>query len=502
MEGYETMTTTKPPTKAEREQALRQNVTAVLGLTEDSNAGIEIGRHKKRQIILPQDWDLQQAIDEIREIQCALATESDTRYQIHSATVEDALIAVDTIIADVFGYSVGRMSRDFFGNMEPPRRELITAPDGTEYNVSIRKVKLPGIDGTLDIFPMQPETSTQSVGCHVVVNCRRRDLPLIDALMDRVKAYAKENSIYASAPVTVSCAHQREGREYEIGADCPQPFPTSILPRDIIVNHDVAAQLEAIWTVITHTKECRKAGIPINRGILLHGTYGTGKSLTAAATASVCGDSDWGFLLAKSVDDLAHAIALAHRLKKPAVVFVEDVDRAFSEERNKRTDELLNIIDGVSAKSSEIILIMTTNDLHGLDPAMLRPGRIDALIEMSLPDAESAIRLARMYAGDLLPENVDLTEVGNALAGSVPAMIRESVERSKLLAIGRTGSADILGAQDILDTAQGLVGHRKALQTATERALTHETKADRFAKNLGKAMGTAIGVPLQEITGT
>ena len=117
------------------------------------------------------------------------------------------------------------------------------------------------------------------------------------------------------------------------------------------------------------------------------------------------------------------------------VIFCEDIDRAMKAENADRTaeiDDILNIIDGVDTKSSRIITVLTTNDLTGITPAMLRPGRLDAVIDVLPPDAQAAEKLVRLYAGNAVEATEDLTEVGKALDGVIPAVIAEVVKRAKL----------------------------------------------------------------------
>jgi len=74
---------------------------------------------------------------------------------------------------------------------------------------------------------------------------------------------------------------------------------------------------------------------------------------------------------------------------------------------------------------------------------MLRPGRLDAIISIEPPDAETAERLVRHYGGNAIDETEDLVEVGVALQGQIPAVIEETVKRAKLynLSLLESGAA-------------------------------------------------------------
>src|SRR5690606_23730038 len=100
-------------------------------------------------------------------------------------------------------------------------------------------------------------------------------------------------------------------------------------------------------------------------------------------------------------------------------------------------DDILNIIDGIDTKSANIITVLTTNNLENIHPAMLRPGRLDAVIDVAPPDAEAVTRLIRLYGGETIAPDADLSSVGETLAGTIPAVIAEVVKRAKLAQLSR-----------------------------------------------------------------
>src|SRR5262249_43736373 len=152
----------------------------------------------------------------------------------------------------------------------------------------------------------------------------------------------------------------------------------------------------------------------------------------------------WTFIYLDTVLDLKRGLDFAARYA-PAVLFAEDIDRVVDGERSVSLDEILNTIDGVDTKNGEIITVFTTNHVEKINPAMLRMGRLDALIHVAPPDAKAAERLVQLYSRGLLEDNCDLTEVGKMLSGKIPAFIREVTERAKIATIARVGGPDIAG---------------------------------------------------------
>ena len=128
-------------------------------------------------------------------------------------------------------------------------------------------------------------------------------------------------------------------------------------------------------------------GIPYRRGYLMHGPPGCGKSSFVAALAGELGYDICVLNLSDSglTDDrLSHALSTT---PPTSLVLLEDIDAAFvqrsANDRGGRQSHvtfsgLLNALDGVAA-GEERILFMTTNHLDRLDPALIRPGRVDVI---------------------------------------------------------------------------------------------------------------------------
>lgn len=171
-----------------------------------------------------------------------------------------------------------------------------------------------------------------------------------------------------------------------------------------------------------------KRGIPYRRGYLLHGAPGSGKTSFITALA---GALDFNICLLNLAergmtdDKLTHLLSNA---PERSFLLLEDVDAAFhgrnahAKERhedgyqpNVTFSGLLNALDGVASGESRIIF-MTTNHLERLDPALIRPGRVDMICELG--DAEpKQVRelLVRFYLSDLLEERVDAARRANGV---------------------------------------------------------------------------------------
>lgn len=306
-----------------------------------------------------------------------------------------------------------------------------------------------------------------------------------------IKHHLKANSLYRGKAVRVNFPD-----EDKFSTDVlymPKVMDLSgVREEELIFPREIEELIStSIFTPIRFSKQCRAAQIPLKRGILLEGPYGVGKTLTANVVAKIAAENDWTFIYVSKATDLAKAYAMA-KLYQPCVVFAEDVDKAAEGyDRTEKINEVLNTLDGVDSKDVEIMVILTTNRVDVINSAMLRPGRLDAVIPLRAPDAEAAERLIKLYGRDLLPAKEDLTEASAELAGQNPAMVREAIERAKLHAIG-DGRVGKVSAGDLLKAARSLRMQVKLLEKVEVRELSNEERAAALFGDKIAAVLTAL----------
>jgi SpoVK/Ycf46/Vps4 family AAA+-type ATPase len=205
-------------------------------------------------------------------------------------------------------------------------------------------------------------------------------------------------------------------------------------------------------------------------------------------------DNDWTFIMLDKAQGLGAAIEFA-RTYQPCVIFAEDIDRYAADRDDDDVNKLVNLLDGMLTKDNEMMVVLTTNFIDNIDPALLRPGRFDAIISIEVPDADTAIRLVRHYARELIPESVDLSEAGNVLSGQIPATIREVVERSKVLMLME--DRDILTADDLLSVATDMAKHIALL----EGKPAEKSAGDRLVDVMSEVINSAGGIDTKVVDG-
>lgn len=413
------------------------------------------------------------------------AQDEETELDVHEmidAFPEDALVAFNEAMRQKYGWASPTPIMTFFGPVAPDLITVKTGPNiGDEVQVPFGQFTLPGVEN-----PIQTHRHRQGDRMVLVITgtVRKREAPVVKELANLAREILKSGSIYRGKAIRLKVDEDGD----LIQSEAPTFLPTAYInPDELILNPDELEQVKAaLWAPVQNTEACLRHRIPLKRGVLLEGTYGTGKTMTANVTSKICVDNGWTYILLDDVRALKDALLFAQRYA-PAVVFAEDAERV-TEERDQRGNDLLNTIDGVLSKNSQVITVLTTNFVERLDSAMLRPGRLDAVISVRPPEAEAVERLIRLYGRGLVAQSEDLSEVGLALAGNIPATIREVVERSKLAMVAN--GRDQVVAEDLLISARGMERHLSLLAGKTPEPSVEE----RVGAALGDLIAKRVGL--------
>lgn len=380
----------------------------------------------------------------------------------------DGAYAFEHVLIDKFGWAPSETKPGgFFQPPQPPQLISIEVAPGQFRQVAWGMFSLPTVNGTIECTIGQIDGGIRFALSAVV---KRKDEETIKDIFRRVRDRLKLHSIYRGKAIKLRFRDDR-------GKQLPMPEPkfidtSRIDPSELIYSRPIETAIRTnLFTPITRVKDCIANNIPIKRGIMLGGAYGTGKTLGARVAAKLAVENGLTYVTVLRADELDDAIKFAKLYGEPAcVLFCEDIDRTMSGERTVKIDDILNTIDGVDSKDLNLITVLTSNHLENINPAMLRPGRLDAIIEIEAPDAEAVERLVRRVAGRALDADTDISAACAKLAGNVPAVVTEVVKRAKLsqLAALPPGSlVDKLTGEALDDAAYTMTKQNELLARAS-----------------------------------
>ena len=196
-----------------------------------------------------------------------------------------------------------------------------------------------------------------------------------------------------------------------------------------------------------------KMGIRPVRGILLIGLPGTGKTLLAKAVAT---ESEANFISVKGPEFLSKWVGESEkavrelfrkaRMAAPCIVFIDEIDAVASARggfdegtrvAERVVNSLLTELDGLQ-NLKNVVVLAATNRPDILDPALLRPGRFDKVIELPVPDEKMRLEIFKVHTkGMPLAKNVDLKELAHKTEGYTGADIEGVCREAGMNAIRR-----------------------------------------------------------------
>ena len=244
---------------------------------------------------------------------------------------------------------------------------------------------------------------------------------------------------------------------------------------------DVAGVTEAkeeVWEIVDFLREPQKfqsLGGTIPKGILMVGPPGTGKTLIARAIA---GEADVPFFSISGSDFVEMFVGVGasrvrdmfEQAKKnaPCLIFIDEIDAVGRhrghgvggghDEREQTLNALLVEMDGFEGNES-VIVIAATNRPDVLDPALLRPGRFDRQVRVSLPDVKGREEILKVHARKVkAAKDIDLSVIARGTAGFSGAKLANLINEAALLAV-RRGKSEITQAE--LEESRDKVGWGK-----------------------------------------
>ena len=202
---------------------------------------------------------------------------------------------------------------------------------------------------------------------------------------------------------------------------------------------------EVIEWPLKYPEEFEKLGIKPPKGVILHGPPGTGKTLLAKAVAN---EAEANFIAVKGPELISKWVGESEkhirevfrkaRQTAPTIIFFDEIDSIASSRgrgldsgvTERMVNQLLTELDGIE-ELEKVVVIAATNRLDMVDPALLRPGRFDRIIEIGMPDEKARLEIFKVHTRKMpLAKDVKLEELAKETEGftgaDIEAVCREA----------------------------------------------------------------------------
>jgi len=230
--------------------------------------------------------------------------------------------------------------------------------------------------------------------------------------------------------------------------------------------------IESVELPLTEPELFENIGIEPPTGVLLHGAPGTGKTLIAKAVASRAqatfvrmSGSD---LIQKFVGEGARLVKDVFQMardKAPSILFIDEIDAVGgmrthdgttgSAEVNRTMLQLLAEMDGFDA-TRDVKIIAATNRIDLLDPALLRPGRFDRVIEVPIPDEKGRAEILKIHTRKMnLDSDVDFEKLARLTDGLSGADLKVVTKEAGMFVLRRRG--DKITMKDLMEAYEKVV---------------------------------------------
>ncbi|HVP94044.1 MAG TPA: proteasome-activating nucleotidase [Methanoregulaceae archaeon] len=219
---------------------------------------------------------------------------------------------------------------------------------------------------------------------------------------------------------------------------------------------------ESVEYPLTKPQIFEKIGVEPPKGILLYGPPGTGKTLIAKAVAHQAKATfirmSGSELVHKYIGEGAQLVrelfSLA-RERAPSIVFIDEIDAVGSTRTNDGTSgsaevqrtlmQLLAEMDGFNNRG-DVRIMAATNRVDMLDPALLRPGRFDRIIEIPLPDRDARLEILKIHSAKLSLAGVSLEEIADQTENTTGAELQAICREAGMIAVRK--EADVVKSED------------------------------------------------------
>lgn len=461
-------------TKREREKVFAE--LAKLSGERPSDNMIERGD----KLIIPRGQTIARTITQLEEYDNQQETQTSFDRIFRYRPWDGAAAFERAVMRATGSIGIQKGIESFFGSSPPERHSVNTSPTET-ISVPWGSVQIPLFDGMASLG--QTQDAEYGLLFRISVIAPRRSELAINGFFELIEDELKERSIYRGKAFTA--------------ATNPEFLELSGLdPTQVIHSDSTRDQLEAnLWSLLRFTPQMRQANLPLKRALLFAGDYGVGKTITAYQTAQIAVKNDWTFVYCRpGKDDLATAIQSA-LLYPPGLVHIEDIDKLVdtSQPGTDNVSMILDLFDGMVSKGNELVLTLTTNVVDNIHKGMMRPGRIDAMIDFGALGRNGMMRMIEaIVPADERTEELDYDAIYSTMEDYLPAFVREAIDHTRRYALARTGEVGTqLVTEDFIKAGDGLRRQFTRMNAASEgqsKPTLDEAVAGVVAETLDRTM--------------
>ena len=279
------------------------------------------------------------------------------------------------------------------------------------------------------------------------------------------------------------------------------PTTSNITFKDVAGIAEIKEELEEVVDFLNHPKKYQQHGVSLPRGVLLVGPPGVGKTLIAKAVA---GEAEVPFFYQSGASFVHIYVGMGAKrvrelftvakLNAPSIIFIDEIDAVgkargigSNDERESTLNELLTQMDGFDS-SSGVMVVAATNKIEVLDEALLRAGRFDRRVFLTLPTKTDRVNILKLYLKDR-SSTIDVEKLAHETSGFSSSALSTLVNESLLCMIKRDGIS--LLEDDLEFAKQKIQFGKKQI-----KILSNEQKDILATYQAGKAYITKVKVNL------
>lgn len=435
----------------------------------------QVNRYEGHALMVPQIMDLRQAGESL----IRAAEEEERQFTFHASVNTapfDGAWAFNKALAEQYGIA---MQKAVWG--ERPVVEIPIDAHGHFIAVPWGQFEVPGVPGVFETNRTRDDNGRMVFQASASLPGKYKDS--FDEVMERTRRYVAEESIYKGKALDLRLGDLGSGLakiKFLDVVNARRPIYSEVLAD--VFEHDVLPY-------ITEPALIQQLRGNAKLGVLFAGQYGTGKSMGAMYMARLCEQNGRTFAYGRP-NEIAQIIDFV-QMYLPALVLIEDLESVVGgDERTDALNLILNKLDGVDTKNGDLIFVATTNHPEKINQAMMRPGRIDVIMDVTAPDAAAAVEIAKSYARGRVKDGEDFTQAGLELAGLIPAVIEQAVARAQVRGELKYGNPELTN-DTLLAAARAVQRDRARFQHAPERT-PMEVMGDALGSGIGRGMGEAL----------